>query len=155
MKKLQILNTRELKEIKKALTKQFNFKGKLPYVFLISPRNRLYIINKDLSRIDLNKLGTKIDSLGLYFGEYKNTTIRLSMEGSILIAKHSSKNILELTDPEIKKWLKGEDLFKDLGKKSKFIILKHKKDILGCGRYKQERIFNYVPKERRMRVFSN
>lgn len=155
MKKLQILNTRELKEIKKVLIKQFDFQGKLPYVFLISPRNRIYIVNRDFEKIPLNKLGTKIDSIGLYFGEYKNTSIRLSMEGSLIIAKDSSKNILELTEDEMKKWLKGEDLFKDMGEESKFLIIKYKKDILGCGRYKEKRIFNYVPKERRMKVFSN
>ncbi len=152
MHNLKILNNKEIKKILQILEAQFGFKEKLDYVFLMNQRNRLYIINKDLAKINLEKL--RIDSIGLYFGEYKREEVRLSIEGSQMIGKKATKNVIELNDKEAEEWLTGQDItkeFKSLG----FVILKHKKDILGCGRYKQGVILNYVPKERRLRVVSN
>ena len=64
----------------------------------------------------------------------------------------AKKNVIELNDSERNSWMKGEELIKDLGEKSRFVVLKNKNDILGCGRYKEKKLFNYVPKERRLRV---
>ena len=47
----------------------------------------------------------------------------------------------------------GNDIDKEFNVHG-FIILKYKKDFIGCGRYKEGKIFNYVPKERRLRVVS-
>lgn len=152
MQNLKILNNKEIKRIIEILKQQFGFKEKLDYVFLINQRNRLYLVNKDISKLNLENL--RIDSIGLYFGEYRNEEVRLSIEGGQMIGKKATKNIIELNDKEAEEWLTGQDIFKEL-KDRGFVILKHKKDILGCGRYKEGKIFNYVPKERRLRVVSS
>ena len=152
MQQLKILNTKEVKEITGLLKEEFGFEEKLNYVFLLNNRDRIYIINKDMTRINLENL--RIDSMGLYFGELKNKTLRLSIEGSQIIGRGAKKNLIELDEKEMHEWLKGENLHKKM-EKSAFVILKHKDDILGCGRYKEGKIFNYVPKERRLRVVSN
>ena len=152
MKKLKILNNKEIKKILEILKQQFGFKEKLDYVFLINQRNRLYLVNKEISKLNLENL--RIDSIGLYFGEYRHDEVRLSIEGSQMIGKKSTKNIIELNDKEAEEWLLGQDILKESTIKG-FVILKHKKDILGCGRYKEGKIFNYVPKERRLRTLSN
>ena len=55
------------------------------------------------------------------------------------------KNIVELDKKEAELWSMGNDLDKKL-KVYGFVILKHKKDFIGCGKYKEGKIFNYVPK---------
>ena len=97
----------------------------------------------------------RIDSIGLYIGEYKKGKFRVSLEGSNIIGKKAKKNIVELNLKERNQWMKGEDLLKDLGEQARFIILKHNSDFLGCGRYKEGRVFNAVPKTRRLRVIAN
>ena len=152
MQKLKILNNKEIKEILGLLDYQFGFNEKLDYVFLMSSKNKIYLVNKNIERIDLEKL--RIDAIGLYFGELNREELRLSIEGSQMIGVKSNKNVVELDKKEAELWSMGNDLKKELLVHG-FIILKHKKDFIGCGKYKEGRIFNYVPKERRLRVVNS
>ena len=149
MQKLKILNNKEIKGILKLLDNQFGFKEKFDYVFLMSSKNKIYLVNKNIGEIDIEKL--RIDAIGLYFGELNHGELRLSIEGSQIIGKKASKNIVELDKKESELWSMGNDLDKEVDV-SGFVILKHKKDFIGCGKYKEGKIFNYVPKERRLRV---
>jgi NOL1/NOP2/fmu family ribosome biogenesis protein len=151
-KNLLILNTREIKEILTILKKQWGFNEKLNYVFLRNAKGKIYIVNKDINRIELEKM--RIDSIGLYFGEQRNGTIRLSIEGSQMIGQYANKNLIELTEKETDEWLKGENITFKNKEGNAFVILKNGTDILGCGRHKEGKIHNYVPKERRLRVIS-
>ena len=149
MQNLKILNSKEKKEILNILKKQFGFEGKLDYAFLKNEKGKLYCINSEFSSIDLSKL--RINTLGLYFARQVDKTIRLTIEGSQIIGKNASKNIVEITKEEMLDWLKGNDLTKEVSSKE-FIILKHKTDFLGCGKCKEGKIFNYVPKGRRINL---
>ncbi len=149
MQNLKILNSRETKNIYKLLKERFSFDKTLDYSFLINNKNRIYMINKDFSEIDIEKI--RINSIGLYFGETFHNEIRLSIEGSQLIGKDCTKNILELNEKESKEWLKGIDIDKEVEDRG-FVIIKHDKDFLGCGKAVESKILNYVPKNRRLRV---
>ena len=152
MKRLKILNNKEVKGILRLLDNQFGVKGRLDYVFLMNKKNKIYLVTKDVGRIALDNL--RIDALGLYFGEVNHGLLRLSMEGSQIIGKRAKKNIINLSKKEAELWSMGCDIDKEANV-SGFVILKHKKDFIGCGKYKEGRTFNYVPKERRLRVVSS
>ncbi|MEK6916646.1 MAG: hypothetical protein AABW92_02780 [Nanoarchaeota archaeon] len=143
---LNILNSREKKNINKLLKEQFGFSEKLKYEFFMNPKNRIFLLNKDAAKIDMDQL--RVNSLGLYFGEINNGELRLSIEGSQLIGNKSKKNILKLNDEEASKWMAGED-FDINSKLSGFVIVKNDDDFLGCGRVAGNKLLNYVPKERR------
>lgn len=147
MQNLKILNKKQVKGILALIKKQWSCTINLDYVFLMNKKNRIFIVNKDINRIDLSKL--RINSLGLYFGELRNNEIRLTIEGAQLVGKHAQKNIIELADKEARLWLKGYDIEKK-SKATGFVILKHNNDYLGTGRYKDNKIFNFVPKTRRI-----
>ena len=152
MKNLKILNNKEIKKILKLLDNQFGFKEKLNYVFLMNKKNKIYLVNKDIERIDIDNL--RIDALGLYFGEVNHGLLRLSIEGSQMIGKMAGKNIIELDKEDAELWSMGNDIDKEFNVYG-FVILKYKKDFIGCGKYKGGKIFNYVPKERRLRVVAS
>lgn len=147
MQDLKILNSKEKKEIIKLLEKNYGFKEELNYVFLKNKDNKIYLISKDIQKIDLLKL--KINSLGLYFGEIKGNEIRLSIEGSQIIGRYAKKNVLKLDKDKIVEWLKGFDI--DFETKERcFVIIKNDGDFYGCGKIKENKILNYVPKIRRL-----
>jgi len=149
MSKLKILNKKEIKELLNLIEKQWGPKLKLDYAFLQNTKNRVFIINKDISKINLEKL--RINSIGMYFCETRNG-IRLSIEGSQIVGPKATKNIAKISDKQSKQWLKGEDL--DIKENySGFVILKNKNYFLGCGKFKEGKILNYVGKERRVRPF--
>jgi len=153
IKQLKILNTREVKDIIKVLDSQWGYHDKGTYVWMMNSKMKIYIVSHDLSKIDLETV--RIDSMGLYIGEYKKRKFRLSLEGANIIGRKATKNVVELNLEERNQWMKGEDLLKDLGEIPRFIILKNEGDLLGCGRYKEGRVYNYIPKERRLRVIAN
>ena len=152
MPELKILNNKEIKEIYGLIEKQWGAKLKLDYGFLKNNKNRVFIISKDISKIDISKL--RLNSVGMYFCEIDNKGIRLSIEGAQIVGQKAAKNVVELNGEETKKWFKGEDLEKECKGCSGFVILKHNKDFLGNGKYSNGRILNYVGKTRRVKLYA-
>lgn len=150
MQQLKILNKKEIKKLLELIKNQWGFKEELDYAFLINKKDKVYIINSDIKNIDLEKL--KIDSIGLYFGENIKGEFRLSIEGSQIIGPHAVKNITEIDEKEKKEWLRGNDLVKELKGENGFIIIKSNEDYLGCGKYREGKTLNYIPKARRLTI---
>ena len=151
MPELKILNSKEIKEIYKLIEKQWGAKIKLDYGFLRNNKNRIFVISKDISRIDISNL--RLNSAGMYFCEIDDKGMRLSIEGSQIVGAKATKNVIELNEEETKKWFKGEDLEKECRDCSGFIILKHKNDFFGNGKYVNGMILNYVAKTRRVNLY--
>ncbi|PIN75411.1 hypothetical protein COV17_04025 [Candidatus Woesearchaeota archaeon CG10_big_fil_rev_8_21_14_0_10_36_11] len=152
MQNLTILNTRRIKEFNRVLTKQFGAILQENYAYFLNEKSRIFIINRDIANVDLNKL--KIDKIGLYFAEYKDNQARLSKEGAQLLVQENKNvtNVIELDEKEIKQYFAGTDLQKDCGKESKFILLQYKNHVLGCAKYKENTIINFLPKIHRGEV---
>ncbi len=148
MQNFRILNSKETKEILSLLKSQFDFTAKLDYAFLKN-KDDIYLISKDLGKIDTKKF--RINNLGLYFGEVRNNSLRLSIEASQLIGSKSGKNILTLDNEQVLYWIAGENLPIDTNLKG-YVLIKHEEDYLGCGYVKDKTLINYVPKERRLKL---
>jgi NOL1/NOP2/fmu family ribosome biogenesis protein len=143
----RFLNSRKVKEIHAMLEAQWGVKDRLDYAFLENDEGNIYIVSRDIERIDMDRL--RINSIGMYFGEVKHGELRLSIEGSQLIGPKAIKNILEIDEAESKQWMLGHDLEKDAGD-ARFVIIRHGKDFMGTGRVKEGRVLNYIPKIRRL-----
>jgi len=148
MPELKILNNKEIKEILALIEEQWGAKLKLDFGFLKNNKNRVFVISKDIAKIDTSKL--RLNSIGMYFCEIDNRGIRLSIEGSQIVGPKAVKNAVELSEEEAKRWLKGEDLEKECKECGGFVILRHNKDFLGNGKYTHSKILNYVGKVRRI-----
>ncbi len=150
MKKLSILNTREIKKIKGIIFSQFSYQLEGDYAFLMNERNRIFIVNKDISRLNIDNL--ILDRFGLYFGELSGNQLRLSKEGAQFLARKASEdkkelsNVIELTIDEVETYFKGNDLNKELSGENRFVLLSYNKDIFGCAKYKENVILNFLPK---------
>ena len=156
MQQLAILNTRDIKKIKEAVIREFGYFPEEEYAFIQNENNKLYIVSKDIAKINLKNL--IIDRVGLYFAEVKNTQVRLSKEGAQLLAEAARKkkieltNVVELTAEETKAYFHGEDLPKELGTENRLILLSYNHNILGCAKYKEQKILNFLPKIHRGEV---
>lgn len=144
---LKILNSKETKQIVKLLENEFGFAGELKqYAVLQNRKDKLYLVNRDIASIPLDAL--RIDSIGMYFAEVMDHGIRLSIEGSQLIGRDCTKNVVEIAPGVMRTWLKGEDI--EAEGFSGFVLLRCGDDFLGCGRAKEGKILNYIPKARRI-----
>ena len=147
MQNIKILNKKEIKSILELIKNQWGASADMTYAFLKTDKGKIYVVNSDISRLELGKL--RINSIGLYFAEIRDEGIRLSIEGSQIIGPKSKKSALELNDNEAKEWMRGNDL-EMKGDFSGFLIIKHKEDFLGCGKYANGKILNYIGKARRV-----
>ncbi len=151
MNRLKILNNKKIRHIKNLILDQWGASFETDMVFLENEKGKIYIVSSDFAEIDITRLN--LDGIGIYFAEIKADEIRLSIEGSQMIGPSAKKNIVELDDAEVKQWLKGTDIETEL-KAEGFVIIKNRDDFLGTGKYSslQKKIFNYVPKGRRVNV---
>ncbi|MFA4953300.1 MAG: hypothetical protein WC584_03685 [Candidatus Pacearchaeota archaeon] len=107
------------------------------------------------------------------------TKIRLSIEGTQIFSSQINKNIFELNDNQVEDWMKGNELLSDnINKESKeslgvggrgvavgqeliqkngwgtyrgFLVMKYKNNFLGCGKASENKISNFIPKNRRLK----
>ncbi|MBW3021453.1 hypothetical protein KY328_00895 [Candidatus Woesearchaeota archaeon] len=145
---LKLLNNKQAKTILKYIKEQWDAEISVEdYAVLINDKNKIFIANREVFDIELDKL--RINSLGLYIGETAKG-IRLSIEGSQFIGPKAKKNIIEIDEEQVNNWIKGKDLEDIKGDYSGFLIVKHKNDFLGTGKFKENKILNFVPKIRRL-----
>lgn len=145
----KFLNKKEIKKILTLIKQQYDADVNLDYIFLKNQEDKIFIVSKDLAKINLDEL--RINRVGIYIAKLEKQGIRLTIEGSQLIGKEAKKNILEIDESQVKSWLNGNDLTTN-EKLNSFVIIKHKNDFLGSGYYKEGRILNYTPKERRIKI---
>lgn len=147
MQNLTVLNSKGKKHMRNMINEQFGCDFSLDYEVFVNPKNKIFLLNKDISKIDIDSL--RVNSLGLYFGLIYEKEIRLSIEGSQIIGVIATRNILKLNDDDAKKWMSGED-FEINSKLKDFVIIENKDDFLGCGKIINGKLLNYVQKERRV-----
>ena len=147
MQEQKILNKKEINEILELIELQWGAKLDMDYGFLMNNKKKVFIVNREISKINFSKL--RLNSIGLYFCELDKKGIRLSIEGSQLIGTNACKNIAELDYEDTKKWFMGGDLEKECKDCSGFVLLRYKNDFLGSGKYVNGKILNYLGKPRR------
>ena len=155
MKNLTILNKTETNEILSKLSEQFGIK-EIPGILIKIGNERIFLFQgeatlKEFNEIDKNAF---IERAGVYIGKIFTPTdeIRLSIEGTQIFREQITKNIFELTSKEdYEKWMNGQELNIKTGMKG-FLIIKYKDDYLGAGKASQEKIGNFIPKNRRLKI---
>ncbi|MCX6741860.1 MAG: hypothetical protein NTX24_01630 [Candidatus Pacearchaeota archaeon] len=156
------------KEIDKKLEKIYGMK--LPRGQIIQQsKEKLRIFTGDVSEKELNFLSSivNVEVIGLYFAFQKEKEFRLSFD-ALFLADEATKNILELDDKQFKEWIAGgeididtnnikhgEDDSEDSDQSAKksdneYIFLKYHDNVVGCGKVTENRVLNFVPKERRL-----
>ena len=68
-----------------------------------------------------------------------------------MLGKNATTNIVKLNDEQLKEWLRGEDFLVEENFKG-FVLVKNKDDFFGSGRIINNKLLNYVPKDRRIDV---
>lgn len=142
---MQILNKKDIKKIQELIKEQFDVNFEFKDVVLKNNEDKIFLLSNDFRNVEIK---ARINSMGLYFAKIQNGRLRLSIEGSQLVK--GRKNVVEIKDSEVKKWLMGEELRTEQDLKG-FVIIKNGGDYLGCGEVKDGRILNYVAKDRRIR----
>ncbi len=151
MNYLKILSKNEKAEIERQLNEQFGIKT-IPGIIVKRNEERLFLFSGNLNEKDISQIEkcAFIERMGVYFAKLFDGKIRLSIEGSQILKDQITKNIFELDDQLAEEWMKGRELPIKTGK-HEFLIMKHGEDFLGTGKASEEKIGNFIPKNRRLR----
>jgi len=151
MNYLKILNEREKEEIESKLNSQFGIE-KVPGIIAMRGKERLFLFSGSFGEKDIKELEkcAFIERIGVYFAKLIKDEIRLSIEGSQILGNQVTKNLFELNAEQAEKWMKGQELLIKTGKRG-FLIITHQGDFLGTGKASEEKIGNFIPKNRRLK----
>jgi len=142
MQKLKALRSKELKEFYKELKETYGFANKFDSLVLISTKDKYYLLSREFAELDVSKL--RINNKAMYFGKKEKDGLRLSIEGAQLVGGG-----IEIDEAGMRKWVEGKDV--NFEKETGYVVVKYKKDVLGCGRIVNNVLRNMVPKERRIK----
>lgn len=147
---IHFIKTPEKRRIIEVLNEQFGIE-ELPYLLIESGKEKIRAFSGSLSKDEIAKLSeiAHIETIGLYLIRKENE-YRLGLDATNLLKEQIKKSIIELTEDEFQKWIRGHDIEKKA--KRGIYIIKYKEDFIGCGKSNEEIIFNYVPKDRRLKI---
>ena len=148
---IKILNTREKKEIENKLKEQFGIKS-IPGILLKRGAERVFLYQGEITEREIQMLEktSQVERVGIYFCKFQNEEIRLSIEGTQILQDQITKNIFELNEEQLEIWMKGNELNVETEIRG-FVIMKYKTDFLGCGKSSENKISNFIPKNRRLK----
>ena len=149
---LKILSINEKKKIEKSLKEQF---GIIEISGLLVKRGeeRIFLFQGNLSPKEITELEKIIplERIGIYFAKMIRDEPKLSIEGAQILKDQIKKNMFELNKEQAEQWMSGQELNIKTGKRG-FLIMKYKDDLLGCGKASEEKITNFIPKSRRLKI---
>ncbi len=149
--RLNFISSAEKKKIIEQLNEQFGIE-KLPYLLFHVGKQRVRAFSGNLSREELKIIEQtlRIDNIGIYLLTQEQE-IRLSFDVVSLLKNQIKKNLIELSDSETQDWFKGHDIELNHEIKPGPVILKNKECLIGAGKSNGKTIFNFVPRERRIK----
>lgn len=147
---INFIKSKEKEKIQEGLKSQFGIE-KLPFQLIQGGNEKIRGFSGDLSKEDILKINelANIELIGLYLFKEEHD-FRLGFDACHILKDQITKNILELTDENFQLWIKGLDL-ENMPVPAGTYIIKYKDDLIGCGKSNGDKIFNYVPKDRRVR----
>jgi NOL1/NOP2/fmu family ribosome biogenesis protein len=149
------LNSKARKEFYGKLKEYFGLPDDftLEGLLFVTTKNKYYLVDQKF--VDISQLHLNISTIGLYIAEITNFgEIRVSLEGSAIIGPHATEHILELSNDDAQKFIRGDDLVLPDMPQQFYLLFSEidgKKLYFGCGKYKEGYLFNFIPKSRRVR----
>jgi len=154
---IKFFNEHERERIIRILKQQFGIKD-VPFSLARLGKERIVVFSGNMSEREILNIDevAHIEGIGLYFAKEEMDGIRLSIEGSQLMKEQITKNIFNLGGKDAEQWMLGQEINIDASHADKkgFFVMKFNNDFLGTGKISNNRITNFVPKSRRLKIKS-
>jgi NOL1/NOP2/fmu family ribosome biogenesis protein len=148
---IKFIKSPEKKRIVKELEETYGIK-ELNYLLIETGKRKLRAYSGDLSKEEILELGNtiNIEIIGMYLLSQKDADLRINFDAVSLLRDQIEKNIVKINQEQYELWMRGYDL--EIKHPRGIAVIKFKHDLVGIGRSNGEKIFNYVPKERKLKT---
>lgn len=145
------IKTKEKKELLKELEELYGI-TELPYQLFRGGKQRVRAFSGTMSKEEILELSgiARVEVIGMYLISQKDAEPRINFDAIPILKNQITKNIFEINEEQYQKWIRGYDL--ELQAPRGTLIIKFKDDLVGIGKSNGERIFNYLPKERKIKT---
>jgi len=145
------IKSKEKKRILKELKEQYGITD-LPYLLIQGGKQRLRAFSGHMSKEEILELGelTRVETIGMYLISRRDNDLRLNFDAISLLRNQIKKSILEIDKEQLELWLRGHDL--DIKTERGIVVIQYEGDLIGIGKSNTEKIFNYIPKERKLKT---
>jgi NOL1/NOP2/fmu family ribosome biogenesis protein len=146
---IEFIKSNEKNEIIEKLNEQFGI-SELPYLLIWTGKEKIRAFSGSLSKDEIMELGkiARIELIGAYLIKDEGL-YRLSFDAPLMLKEQISKNIADINDEQLAQWIRGNNL--ELVAPQGVVVIKHNNDFIGCGKSNGNTIFNYIPKDRRLK----
>ncbi len=112
------------------------------YSLIRSGKKRIRLLTKEAAEFDVRDV-----IRGVYLAKKAPYGYIISVEGSYIIGRRASRHIVELSEEEFDRWMRGENVELELSEKGVYLV-KFGPVFAGSGYYNGEVLVNLVPKSR-------
>lgn len=153
---VKFIKTKEKNKIIKELERIYGVK-KINGLLIETGKQRIRIFTGSLTKEKLGEIDriTNIELIGSYAINKKDELPRINFDMISLkkIKNQITESIFEINDQQLNEWFHGLDLnSKEKNFPRGILVLKNKEDLIGIGKSNGETIFNYLPKERKLKT---
>lgn len=147
---VKFLKSGEKKKLFSELDEKFGI-DKVNYLLFETGKDKIRGYSGHLTREEIMELGeiANVEIIGMYLFKKEVWGVRLSHDAVHAFSDKIKKGIFSIGKEDFDKWIRGNDI--DVKCDKGAVILKYGDDFVGCGVSNGEKIFNYVPNERRIR----
>ncbi|MEK6856154.1 MAG: hypothetical protein AABX66_03290 [Nanoarchaeota archaeon] len=150
---LSFIKSNQKRTIIEALKEQFGV-NEIPYLLIQSGKEKIKAFSGSISKDEIIEISRmiRIEFLGIYLLK-QELDYRLSFDATQILSNQITKNILDINQEQYELWIRGYDLeLKENTDLRGTIVIRFNGDFFGCGKSSGNKIFNYVPKERRLKT---
>src|SRR3989344_8512210 len=107
----RFLNSAEKKKVLEEIKELYGI-DEIPYLLMEVGKKKIRAFSGNLTKEEIGELSrfARTEVTGMYLASQKDTEIRLSFDVVSLLRKQIKNNIVELTEEQFQKWIRGQDL---------------------------------------------
>ncbi|MFT4250078.1 MAG: methyltransferase RsmF C-terminal domain-like protein [Candidatus Woesearchaeota archaeon] len=145
--RVDFLNSKQRKQFFRQLQETYGYSGSTEYAIYLGGDDKYYVVSSDIDKVDFVALGVRQG--GLYVASKIRDELRLTMDGAMLFGPSCSGCFVEVNESEKNAWMRGEELETNIVE-ARYVLIKYKNKILGCGHAANNSIKPYISKGRRI-----
>lgn len=147
----RFLNSKERKEVFEELNELYGIETK-EVLMMEAGKQKIRVFTGDMTKEEIMELNefARIEVTGIYYASKKDEEIRLNFDVVSLLRNEILKNVVEISKEDFEKWIRGQDI--EIKTQRGTVVLKYANDLIGVGKSNGEKVFNYVPKERKIKT---
>lgn len=148
---VHFIKSSEKKQILAELEEIYGIK-ELNYMLIETGKKKIRAFSGDLTKEELYEISkyVNIELIGMYLISKKDDSMRINFDAVSLLRNEITKSKVKIKKEQCEQWVRGHDLV--FATQRGVVVLEYENDLVGIGKSNGDKIFNYVPKERKIKT---